>query len=242
MAISYTYFELENFPSPQVGQEIQTTTQLAIPQLEDDSIHTIVRFLGDSEHPDFFKFHVTHETIRKIKARFLNNYRERIIEVMEFNLFMSKTGPASLVTASTQYCHEMFRRLEQTLGDLSWKERKVDLISLKKELGSSIRGGWFTGLKIADVRVAAIFGPTVGESEEWDRYEHGGDCSALVVELYSSEEAAESVMITRSGSIVLYGTFSEGNGLRFVSSINEQIAPFSQVYSVGLETKRRQKT
>lgn len=182
MAIAYAYYEVENFPEMQIGDERQTATQLSFPG-DDDTIHTTIRFLGNSEHKAFSKYRVTHETIKRIKARFQNEYRNQIIAVMEFNLFRAQQASSVLITAKGLLCREMFKRFErapESFPDFQWLERRVDLAGLGRDLAGGVTGGWFTRRKIADLRSAGIFGPTVAESDEWMRYEQAGDLSSLL--------------------------------------------------------------
>ncbi len=48
-------------------------------------------------------------------------------------------------------------------------------------------------------------------------------------------------MITATGTIVLYAALDESEGLELVSTVNELVGGYSEVYTVGLEAKRRKR-
>lgn len=239
MAIGYTYTEILGFPDLSVGQEIETIYSRALPEIEDDTLHTIIRFLGESEHPDYLKYHVVHEVIRRIKARWLNKTRDSIIEQLEFNLYRSKEGERCFITSGISNSNEMLRRLGESHPTLSWSNRVVDLKRLKAELGIVIKGAWFTGLKIADVSSVGIFGPRVADADDYDRYDQSGTTSSLYAEFELADGESETVTITRTGTVVVYSTWPEGTGLQLVEYINDRIAPLCQLVPVGKEPKRR---
>lgn len=243
MPNTYTYFEVENFPEHEVGYKLQTITQqaLGLPG-DDDTIHTEIEYLGNSENPNFLKLHVKHEKIRKIKARFENVYRDHVIEVVEFNLFKSRQGRSMLASIGASDSHSMFKRLTaKLLPDFEWYERIVNLRDVKADLFKNIRGGWFRELRIANTRSAGIFGPTVAEGEDWNRYETNGNMSALLVEIAVGEgEEGESVMVTQQGTVVLYTPYSENDALALVGEIDDLLAPFSTLHQGGGTTRARQ--
>ena len=99
------------------------------------------------------------------------------------------------------------------------------MIKLSKANLSNITGGHFNQLTIADVRAASIFGPGVGGSEDWQRYEDSGEISALITNA-KFRGASQRTMVTRNGGVVVYSALSERSCLELIEKINDWIGPY----------------
>ena len=99
--------------------------------------------------------------------------------------------------------------------------------------GTEVTGGHFRNLKVDKVNAASIFGHDVGESFLWGDFEQKGDLSALIINVLFYNENT-SVMITKHGTILLYGTYSESVALELVENINELIAPYCEDVPVSI--------
>jgi hypothetical protein len=227
MAKSYQYHQIEEFPVlPEKGAEWQSDTQLALLAGEDDTAHSIVRFLGESDSKYFYRYFVKHETLQKRKIRFANEERSQVIFIEEFHLYIPE--PLNYLWAETKapYCNELLKRIKTNSPGFLYYNRIVDLHEMRSKLRGNVRGGWFRELEIADVSTAAIFGANVSESEEWQHYEDAGILSALVLE-FTYRGGKHSVQITRNGTITLYGTYQERDSLELVDTINDIVNKFA---------------
>ena len=229
MAKGFQYREIYNFPRLQVGDVYSTVKQPVLPWVEqgfDDSIHSAITYLGKSAHPDFFRFHVEHETLRPYRVRFNNERRDSVIVVEEFDLFIPQNYSYVWADTNTKNCNELLRRVIDTERDrdnkFSFVEHQIDLIRMEKDIQSSITGGHFNELKIADVRAASIFGEGVGGSADWQRYEDHGSLSAIVFQA-PFFGTLQRIMVTKNGGIVIFSNFKEQDALIMVEKINEQV-------------------
>ncbi len=87
MAKGFKYREIENIDFlefNQIGRIYQTTTQLTLFDDGDDTAHSNVKYLGLSEHQDFHKFYVSHETEKRMRVRFQKVERNSVIAIEEF--------------------------------------------------------------------------------------------------------------------------------------------------------------
>ena len=230
MATGYQYRAISNFELlklTNIGDSWSSNHQkcLDIPG-SDDNEHSTIEFLGRSEHSDFLKYRVIHETMRREKARFGNNIRNNFIGIYEFNLFIPNNYSYLYADTNTRNCDELAKRIKECFLEFEFKSREVDLLKIKSALYDNIRGGWFKNLEIADVSAAGIFGANVGDSEDWTRYENNGQISALTVE-FKSSNMMHSIQITRTGTIILYGRYSESYSIRLVEEVNDYVGKFS---------------
>ena len=232
MAKGFQYRDISNFPKMQVGEAYKTVTQPVLPWTEqgfDDSVHSVITYLGKSAHPDFFRFHAEHETLRPYRVRFNNERRDSVIVVEEFDLFIPKNYSYVWADTNSKNCNELLRRLIDTERNrdnrFSFVEHKIDLIKMEKDIQPSITGGHFNELNIADVRAASIFGEGVGGSADWQRYEDSGSLSAIVfqVPFYGT---MQRIMVTKNGGIVIYSNFKEHDALILVEEINEKVRDY----------------
>ncbi len=83
MAVGYKYREIVGFPNLRIGQEWLSTTQLAMTNLVDNSSKesSLIRLLGDSEHPSFRKYFVHHETVWLKKVKFEDKIRTSVTAI-----------------------------------------------------------------------------------------------------------------------------------------------------------------
>lgn len=231
MAVGYQYREVNNFIELQINREWRSTTQLMLPGVGDnqEDLHSIIRYLGESEHRDYRKYQVTHETVKSLRVRFHDEIRTKVIAIEEFSLYLSRSGDHLLASANKIVVNELMRRIQERNPDFKYAERVVDLRAVSRELvAKGIRGGWFGKLDIVDVSTAAVFGPNVSESDDWRRYETSGEISLLMVELPSQADHC-SVNIARNGTVVVLANFSEKNSLEIVKAVSELIAPHVEV-------------
>lgn len=224
-AVGYKYFVVPNFPAIDPNEPFQTATQLTLLEGGDDTLHSMVRLLGMSEHLGFEKFHVEHETLRSLPVRFENIRRNQVIAIVRFNMFRSLEHGYFWAGTKRKYAMELFANIEKTNPDLEVRTRTVDLAALRQE-AIDVIGGWFKDLQLRGVRAAGIFGPGVGESNEWERYEQAGDLSAVTLDfMYRGEH--QSAMVTVDGGIVVYANFTEEELLNFLEEVNKAVEPFS---------------
>ena len=230
MARSFQYREFHSFLELKVGEEWQSEPQLAMSGIADNSYDpsSTIRLLGESEHKAYKCYQVTHETVRPWKVRFHDEVRQKVITIEEFHLFLAHDGSHLLGDTNDHVMDELLKRVQTSHPEVRVAKRSVNLTTLRQQQAPRIRGGWFGKLQIADVSSAAIFGPSVSESSDWERYESSGEISALRLEAVFEGDKT-TVLVTRSSGVVLYSTYSENDALELVRVINDMVGPFSEV-------------
>jgi hypothetical protein len=188
----------------------------------DEEVHSRMKWLGMSEHDEYKKYKVEHETLRDIRARFQGEIYNSIIHVVTFDLFASTDFSHLYAATREPYCNEFLHRLKSVSDGFAYLDREIDMRALRENLHEDVRGAWFRELEIADVNSAALWGPTVTDSDDWARYEALGNISTLSIELDFAVRR-ETIQVTRSGGIVLYGNMDEGEALEFVQKIDRLV-------------------
>lgn len=231
MARSYQYHGISKFPvDARLGETLQTVTQLTYLADGDDGAHSEIRFVGESDHPEFWKYFVRHETVENRKVRFEQKDRNQVIFVEEFHLYIPPNFSYLYVDATGKSARELLKRIQIASPGFTYTLREINLFELRQKLHANVRGGWFKELDIVDVSTAAIFGANVGESDEWQRYEGAGKLSALVLE-FKHQGVHHSVNVSLNGSITLYANYSERDSLDLVELINNIVMKFSEEFA-----------
>jgi len=233
MATGFQYREIQGFPKmEELGQQYVTSNQLALllPGIDgDDTVHSIIRFLGESSHPDFWRYHVEHETVKPYTVRFNQTRRDSVIIVEKLDVFIPKNYTYLWAESKSSILNELLQRIkdtEQTLDrSFEFREQKVDLVKLGKAIQADITGGHFSQLNIVDVQAASLFGPGVGESEDWHRYEESGETSAINIKTTFRGEL-HTIMITRTKGIVVYSRLHEREYLELIEQVNDQLGKY----------------
>ena len=222
-AKGYQYYEVDSFPEWDDGFVFETTHQDSLfVDIVDEAPRTVITAVGLADHPDFRKYHVMHETFQKVRGRYRNEPITGYVAQLDFHIYYHPQTRRMFVDTKRRICKEMVNRLEKSDIDFLVIPRRVDLVRLGSDLRANIRGGWFGDLKVADVSTIGLFGPTVGESSEWDRYEQVGRLKAIDLELdIGGRRTVVKVMADRG--IVLFGTFVERDALRLLLVLQEEL-------------------
>lgn len=218
----YQYYEIESFPSWEIGFEFRTDHQDTLLPDHDESPQTIIKNVGLADSLKFLKFHVIHETIQNVQGRYRSEQIKSFIKQIEFHLFIYENQHRLLIDAPRKICHEMVNRVDKNRPEFCLIPRKIDLVRLGDDLRAQIRGGWFGDLKVADVKSIGMFGPTVGESGEWKRANNVGLLKAVDVDFYDKGETL-LVKIMGNRGIVHYKNLSESSSLEWVLSIQKAL-------------------
>ena len=180
-ARGYRYYRTDSFP---VDTEFTTMHKSSMFQdMVDDEPSTIITKLGMADHTDFTKYHVMHETYEKVRGRYRNKPIKGYVAQVEFHVYYHVGVSRMFVDTNRKLCAEMIDRLHRSKLDFLGVQEELDLPRLANDLRSDVRGGWFRDLKVADVSTIGLFGTTVGESSEWDRYERVGKLNTIDLEL-----------------------------------------------------------
>lgn len=225
MAKGYQHRICVTFPEMEIGTEFSTLTQTTtLPEI-DQSPRSIIRFLGESEHPNYLKYTVMHETIRNITVRFENQVRPSVIQRVEFNLFRSKSDQRIFLDTKRKYANELLKRLEMVVRQFDYEEKFIDLSTMHKAIAIDVVGGHFNNLSLANVSSASVRGPTITDSEEWERFDQSGDMSMIDL-LYVYNSVQYRISITQNAGVVIYPTVSEKVEMGIVDSVSLLISPF----------------
>jgi hypothetical protein len=227
MARSYKRYRVEGFPELKVGEEIHTTHQLGIrfpDEPQDDQVHSRLRLLGESEHPQFLKYKAQHEAVRSQLFRHQGVVHDRLIAIEEMLAYRDPATP-HLYFKGTRYSDQFLRQLARSLPEFHAYKRELDLGQLSQKIEGKVKGGWFGNLKIQEVRVAAIFGGGVADGEEWGRSRPTGKLTSVVIELSIANEGL-SAMLFNDGGILIYTTQDEREDLDTLIQLDQIIQDF----------------
>jgi hypothetical protein len=204
----FQYYNVIQFPDWELNYEFKTNHQNTMLNDVDETPHSTIRYLGFSDYPECKKFHVIHEAFKKTHGRLKNETISGFIEQLNFHIYFNEKEKRLFVNSPRNVSRELFKRLTNSSKNFQVVSSKIDLIKLSDDLRNNIRGGWFGNLKVADVSSVGMFGPTVGESDEWERYEQKGDLKAINVQFYGNNGNI-LFLITGNRSIVHYEKQSE---------------------------------
>lgn len=238
MAKGYQYREYAGFPELALGQELATVVQLGLPEVADngEGLHSVIKLLGVSEHPSYQKYHVTHEVLRRVKWRFHDEIRFQLVTIEEFPLFLAQNGDHLLAMTNENLCDEFLDRLQDQCPQLRYAKPEVDLKELRQAQHMHVRGGWFGGLEIPDVRSAAIFGPNVSDSDDWGRYERSGQVTVLTMQVRFRDEEP-LVSVTAGGGVVVFSAYPEQDALELVRAVQALVKPYAHIIKDWLDPK-----
>jgi len=223
--VRFRYYKVTTVPDLSPGEKLHTQTQTGLAGF-DDSAHTEVTFLGLSENTAFRKYLVVHEVLRNVEARYKGDEIFRLIVRERFNLHYHEKSRYLLAGADKKACREMFKRFKETKILFAAEDSEIDLNRLKSE-SPRIMGGWFADLKLPDVSSVGLFGPGVGESGEWARFEQIGEISTLYMPMEFKGQT-HTVLVTAERAVVIFPSteLTEGEQLAFVDSIQAHLNSF----------------
>jgi hypothetical protein len=243
MPRSFNYFQIENFPAFQLGQQVNTGGQAVFEDYPYRGAHSEIVYLGVSDFQAFTKYKVKHETQKTYRYRIGADEMNTLIAISEFHLFRHTNG-YFMADTNRKEIRELADRLGQAYPEelLLLRFRKVDLHSLHENLAkidtdTSVIGGFFHQLKIDRVSSATIFGHEVGESPLWGEFEMKGELGGLMLNFVFYGEPTSS-MITKNGGIVVYAGFGEGLALELVENLNHVIEKHAEDVPVSARRSR----
>jgi hypothetical protein len=225
-AKGYQYYIIDEFFNLEIGDEVETIHQdTLINDFVDEEPRSIIRHLGYSDNREFFKYHVLHETFQNVRGRYRNQEIRGYIAQEEFHIYFHEDKNIIFMDSKKRNCKELVQRLNLSDIPFTGNSRTIDLKTLARDLQDQVRGGWFGNLQIADVSTIGVFGPTVGESEEWSRFDQTGELNQIDVELQLDHLRIPVKLMSNSG-VVLYSDFSEGEALNLLVQIQEVLDQF----------------
>jgi hypothetical protein len=213
-------------------------SQQTNPGFTQSTFTTSVEELGKSEYNemDLIKLQVIHQIVDKFEGKgFLEDGSQYdLVAVSTTQMFpcfvqgkeyLYSTGTTR--TVSEQGLSRL-KRFPEKENQLLAEPIKLNLIGYKEYLESNgdaaIKGGWFRGMKIANVEVAYLGGGTVTESSDWARFEtSGGTISALRLDIPTPDPDEEKIkiLLTKDGNCVIYRNYGELELLKIAIPIFE---------------------
>lgn len=220
---AYRFYRVKSFPELDIGESVKTRYQPSlVPREVDHGPRTVLTSVGLSDLHTLKKVHVLHETEEEVRGRYRNEPIRKYIAEVEFHLFYNPVTKVMYADAKGKICREMLKRLAAEGADLEAERSQIDLVRLAQDIQAAVTGGWFGNLKIADVSTAALFGGTVGESDEWKRYSSVGDLKALNI-VFDLGGRFYKVQITLERTIVIFSAVTESEALELVEEIQKQL-------------------
>ena len=232
MPVGYQYRTCVNFPDwNEKGESIRITTQPTLLGAEYDTANSEITFLGESDYAAYWKYHIVHEAVRKMTVRFLERIVENVIHVTKFDLYLSKERDHLLVATKESDTNELLKRIRLFKNDFESGERIINLAEMQKAEAMDVGGGWFANLQIADVSSAAVFGVTVVDSDELERYTNSGDISMLYMN-YLYGENSYKINVTKNGGVIVMQSLPEHIRLELVEVVSNQLEPYVMGMSI----------
>lgn len=191
----------------------------------------MITFQGQADAPEFERYLIRHQVERDIDAHWREHHLRHVVENRRFHAFFNRQRSYLLTEANKQDSRNAMKRLSTIGSDISVAGLPSINPALLEKLGET-EGGYFGNLKIAKVRVAALFGHDVADSDDWRRYEEAGEVSALIVRTVTPEDEIRPFLLTRERIVQLYTDTGEESNLRFVAYIHglidEELAQLPQ--------------
>jgi len=223
---AYTIIKVNKFPTsedvPETG--LETSHQLPLPGMDgDETAYTRFKKLGLSENEDFEKYKIEHEDLESIEGRLRGQLISSYIRIYSIFAYYKRDKDILIVGGKKKIWWRAYDRLHKAYPGLFETEKpEINLSNLRTGLEPKVIGGYFNELGIANVNAASIFGSSVGESEEWERYEEAGELNALLISV-NYKGIPRSIMLTKERVVVLYSTPNELEDLEFLLVVNEMI-------------------
>lgn len=236
MAKAFTRFMIDDLPNQDV---VSTNFQLALEIPEgpyNDEAHSSLRFDGPSDHAEFLRYKAHHEIVEKRLVRWLNTEYPEIVHIVKLNAFRRRDSNAFYFQGKERYAVDFLRKLRSSNHNMSIEGRRVDLMRMREELESDVKGGWFKDLRISNVKTAAIYGAAVTSSSEWRRFEERGTISSLQVELDLSA-GPMSLIITSRGGIVFQNRLNERAALDLLIQVDGTVQRFTEEEGVPINRR-----
>src|SRR5688572_19023832 len=109
--VTYSYFEVSDFPQLELNQTLRSVQQLALPH-GDEEASTEVQYLGSSEGGRFERYAVEHQIERKVEAIIRQQRTRQFIEVRRFYAYYLRDEEYFLVQSGKRDARGMFERLK----------------------------------------------------------------------------------------------------------------------------------
>jgi hypothetical protein len=217
MAFSFGIVRISNWPTSQWQTKQQTSFAA------DDEVATFIEPETAFSHATLQKYRVRHEQILHFEGRYKNDMINEVIRVTRFAVYVEKNGSHAYVLGNGKVWRDAFRRMRNDPeGKFDWEVDAVDLNALVPLLKSRVAGGWFGKLDIPKVKSAGIFGPDVSASDDWDRYDHLGELSAVNLEL-PWEGEPQALMLCNDWTLVFYRDLGEVANIDFAAEVRQGI-------------------
>lgn len=202
-------FNMENFPLgdekcffDQLFKETSPTTSITLVGNERVNIEK------DGNVYYFNKFDVIHEMPRKTWGRVGKTEFKHFFEKVRLEFWVDLNNYLGIGVGKSAACTQVIKKVEE----FNLKEKYLDVRELKyrlsmKQIGE-IKGALFRNLQLKNVDTAMIYGSSLDESEEYEKYDSVGELTALVVTINTDENIAETIRISNKWSMILYSNLS----------------------------------
>lgn len=228
MATGYQFYKVNRFPNLKIGESISSAYQGVLLNDVDETPKSTITAKGIAENSDFLEYSVLHEDFQEVTGRYLGKPIRRYIAEYNFHIFYHHSRQILFIDSKKQLCDEFVKRFKSNhQKEFDLQQSKIKLTSLADDIRKDIRGGWFGNVQIADVSSIALFGPTVGESDEWDRYDNIGELKTLDIAL-TIDEILLSVKIMANRGIVIFGKIDDRLKLSFLLKIQDDLEKYEE--------------
>ncbi len=229
MTTSFHFFRLRQFPKQDTFETVEQLSLLANTEQNQEVASTKVHLTKGTFLPGAARYLVKHDFL--VHLTYLGRARNTTFQeyVTEYDFPMYRAGgsskgfPCVVIRTKSKVAEDCIKRLNERMeGTFVAESLGVDFEKLRP-LVTNIKGAWFGQMQAANITTTGLFGPHVDRSKEFKHAEDIGKLNALMMP-YPCKDGTFMVMVTRSGTVVLYDAFdAEEPALEVVLEIREKL-------------------
>jgi hypothetical protein len=216
MAIGYQVFAVRSFPQAnRFVTEDQLTLDLNSEHTRETSSTTVEGVLGDSS--GYTQYSATHDYLVRLKypARAQGKQFREYVTPYEFPTFLGRSDTdigfrPFLIRTKKLVAQDFVARLNRKVTGFSADHIVVDFATLRPRC-PDVRGAWFGGITAPNISRAAVFGPNVDRSDEFQHAESVGQLTNIMVQT-EIQGVTHLMMFVAHGGVVLYDAYASVEG------------------------------
>lgn len=228
MSSSYSLYEIDAFPTIQIGSNFSTTYQPPLLSGTDDPPKTVFTLQRTIDGLQIDVYRILYEYIDRRIGRTQGINFVEFTSVNNFPAYHHKTKRLLMIKAKKDLVHGAIKRISKNSSDVKVHDRIIILDSIRPQL-ESLKGAWWKVDNSDDVSAQALFGSNIDRDERFDRASSEGEMS-FVTFIYQFMNEFFTVGISSDGNVVLYGdNLDESLELELVLDIKEKLINIAQV-------------
>lgn len=210
MAVGYQVFACEKFPEQ---DKLQTQDQLTLDLNSDHTLETSSTSLElKLRETTYSEFAARHDFLVRLKypGRAQGRQFREYVTPYDFPVYRRASADGIgftplLVRTKKLVAQDFVGRLNRKIPGFVASGISVDFAALRPRL-QDIRGAWFGGMREPNISRAAVFGPNVDRSDEFQHAESVGRLTNIMVQA-EIDSLSHMLMFVSEGGIVLYNAY-----------------------------------